>query len=189
MKLRRLLLVTPVLAALSLPAIADEHHDHDHDHDHDRDHDRDHHDRDWHRDHRDFHGRDFRVFTPLELSLWTGGAWLNEWHGGRFGWWWVADGVWYWYPEPAYPYPTYVSEPVVVVQPPPPAYAPPPVAVVQPPPPPAYEPPPAPVVVQAPPPQEGAPPAQSWYYCDNPQGYYPYVQACASGWRPVPVSR
>src|SRR2546428_12259210 len=24
-----------------------------------------------------------------------------------------------------------------------------------------------------------------WYYCANPQGYYPYVQQCPGGWRPV----
>jgi hypothetical protein len=28
-----------------------------------------------------------------------------------------------------------------------------------------------------------APPV--WYYCDNPQGYYPYVQQCPGGWRTV----
>jgi hypothetical protein len=25
----------------------------------------------------------------------------------------------------------------------------------------------------------------TWYYCDNPQGYYPYVPSCALPWRPV----
>jgi hypothetical protein len=39
---------------------------------------------------------------------------------------------------------------------------------------------PAPVVV---PPTA---PAPSWYYCENPQGYYPYVQQCPGGWRAVP---
>jgi hypothetical protein len=29
------------------------------------------------------------------------------------------------------------------------------------------------------------PPAASWYYCDGERGYYPYVQQCAGGWRPV----
>jgi len=29
------------------------------------------------------------------------------------------------------------------------------------------------------------PPPASWYYCDNPAGYYPYVQQCPGGWRPV----
>jgi hypothetical protein len=33
----------------------------------------------------------------------------------------------------------------------------------------------------------GAAPAQSnyWYYCDNPQGYYPYVKECPAGWQKV----
>jgi len=39
-----------------------------------------------------------------------------------------------------------------------------------------------------------APPAYSkpgqqqpsyWYYCQNPQGYYPYVKSCPGGWIPV----
>ena len=38
----------------------------------------------------------------------------------------------------------------------------------------------------APPPYEAAPPAaQTWYYCDDPQGYYPNVQACNHAWQPV----
>jgi hypothetical protein len=57
------------------------------------------------------------------------------------------------------------------------------------PPPPVYY---APAPVYAPAPQPAyvapAPQGQAWYYCDNPQGYYPYVQACSSGWRQVPVS-
>ncbi len=44
----------------------------------------------------------------------------------------------------------------------------------------------APPVVVAPPTQVYVQPAPpTWYYCDNPQGYYPYVQQCPSGWRPV----
>jgi hypothetical protein len=30
-----------------------------------------------------------------------------------------------------------------------------------------------------------APPQQYWYYCDDPPGYYPYVQQCPAGWRQV----
>jgi hypothetical protein len=37
-----------------------------------------------------------------------------------------------------------------------------------------------PIVVQ---PQPA--PTASWYYCENPQGYYPYVPQCPSGWRAV----
>ena len=46
-----------------------------------------------------------------------------------------------------------------------------------------------PVVVQ-PPPQVYAlppPPPPVWYYCENPQGYYPYVPQCPGGWRQVPA--
>lgn len=113
---------------------------------------------------RDFHGRDFRRFSVEERGLWLGGRWFHDFHNGRYGWWWVVDGVWYFYPQPIYPYPTYIPEPEAVVSAPPPG---------------AYPTPPA-YGVPAPPP--------AWYYCDNPQGYYPYVQACSSGWRQVPAA-
>ena len=29
------------------------------------------------------------------------------------------------------------------------------------------------------------PPASYWYYCQNPQGYYPYVKECPGGWMKV----
>jgi hypothetical protein len=48
-------------------------------------------------------------------------------------------------------------------------------------PPPVYETP----VYQAPAPI--APQAPTWYYCDNPPGYYPNVQSCPSPWRQVPA--
>jgi hypothetical protein len=150
----RFLLAMPILAALALPAWAD---DHDH---HDRDRDRDHHDHDRYdhrdrRDHRDFHGHDFRFFTPFELSLWTGGGWAQEWHDGRLAWWWVVDGVWYWYPQPIYPYPTYIPEPVVMAPPPP---APPPAVIY------AAPPPPPAVIYVAPPP----PPPRPTFEIDIP---------------------
>jgi hypothetical protein len=28
---------------------------------------------------------------------------------------------------------------------------------------------------------------QYWYFCRNPEGYYPYVQECTSGWEEQPV--
>lgn len=46
-------------------------------------------------------------------------------------------------------------------------------------PPPVYVQPSPRVYVQSPPPQP------YWYYCDNPPGYYPYVQQCPGGWRQV----
>ena len=43
-----------------------------------------------------------------------------------------------------------------------------------------------PSVFVTPPPQVYVQPTPpTWYYCDDPQGYYPYVQQCPSGWRPV----
>ena len=46
-----------------------------------------------------------------------------------------------------------------------------------------------PVVVQQPPVYEQpAPTPQApayWYYCQNPQGYYPYIQQCPNGWMQV----
>ncbi len=76
-------------------------------------------------------------------------------------------------PLPAIPIPYYAPPPVV--------YAPPPVYYAAGQPAPVYAPPrraaPAPV----------APQAQTWYYCDNPKGYYPYVSACNAGWRQVPA--
>ena len=29
------------------------------------------------------------------------------------------------------------------------------------------------------------PPPAYWYYCDDARGYYPYVEKCPGGWRPV----
>jgi hypothetical protein len=31
-------------------------------------------------------------------------------------------------------------------------------------------------------------PSQSWYYCSDPAGYYPYVAQCNTGWQAVPAS-
>ncbi|MDB5855987.1 MAG: hypothetical protein JWR22_4028 [Herminiimonas sp.] len=53
----------------------------------------------------------------------------------------------------------------------------------------------APVVAAAPPVyveqgQEGqqgsSMPSNYWYYCTNPQGYYPTVRECPNGWQQVP---
>ncbi len=77
-----------------------------------------------------------------------------------------GPGPWYYGPPPVVyaPPPAYYYPPPVVYAPPPPVYAPPPVA-------------PTPV----------APQAQTWFYCDNPKGYYPYVPTCNAGWRQVPA--
>ena len=61
----------------------------------------------WHGDIRDFRGRDF--------AIWRGGHWMHGAHGGRSGWWWVAGGVWYFYPAPVYPYPNPYVPPAIIV--------------------------------------------------------------------------
>jgi hypothetical protein len=30
--------------------------------------------------------------------------------------------------------------------------------------------------------------SQTWYYCSDPAGYYPYVTQCSTGWQTVPAS-
>ena len=32
------------------------------------------------------------------------------------------------------------------------------------------------------------PSSQTWYYCSDPAGYYPYVAQCNAGWQAVPAS-
>jgi hypothetical protein len=103
-----------------------------------------------------FYGRSFDSLGPRDLGLWRGGHWVHDWHGGRYGWWWIVGGWWYFYPAPVYPYPRYVP-PAVVVQQPPPV-------------------------------PTGLPPAPYWYFCDSPQGYYPYVASCNRPWRTVPAT-
>lgn len=61
--------------------------------------------------------------------------------------------------------------------PPPVYYAPPPVVVQQ-----GYV--AQPAVAAAP----AAPSPGYWYYCNNPQGYYPYIRQCSSQWMTVPAN-
>lgn len=66
----------------------------------------------------------------------------------------------------------------------PPAYAPGPYWG----PPPYYYPAPPLVVVPQQPQayvQRNQPESDYWYYCQNPQGYYPYIRSCPGGWMKV----
>lgn len=122
-----------------------------------------------------FRGHDVHRFERGDLIRWRGGRWSNSCFGGRCGWWWFSAGQWYFYDRPIYPYPLVVSgigfvdpayidpAPVVITEPPP-------FAVM-----------PAPL---QPAPRSAAP--QFWYYCDNPQGYFPSVQTCNTQFRQVP---
>jgi hypothetical protein len=63
---------------------------------------------DWHR-HGDFqHDHHF--------DHWHDGRWFNGFHDGRTGWWWIVDGLWYFYPAPVYPYPDPYTPPTVVIE-------------------------------------------------------------------------
>ena len=48
-----------------------------------------------------------------------------------------------------------------------------------------------PVYIQQPPPVVQQYPPGYWYYCRNPEGYYPYIKECPGGWQqvePIPPS-
>jgi hypothetical protein len=109
------------------------------------------------------HGERFRGdigrFHDHDWGLWRGGHWEHGDHDGRFGWWWIAGGAWYFYPAPVYPYPDPYVPPVAVITPP------------------------AQPAVQGLPPQP-----KYWYHCTSPNGYYPYVASCQGGWQAVPAT-
>lgn len=110
-----------------------------------------------------FRNHDVRHFEHNDLIRWRGGHWNNSCFGGRCGWWWLAAGQWYFYERPIYPYPLVVSG-IEFAEP---AYV---------------EPVPAAIAT----PHGAAAPPQFWYYCDDPQGYFPAVQTCNMPFRQVP---
>lgn len=65
-----------------------------------------------HRGHGDIHR-----FHEHDIVIWRGGRWVNAWHDGRVGWWWVVGPRWYYYPTPVYPYPDPYLPPGVAVVP------------------------------------------------------------------------
>ena len=73
--------------------------------------------------HEEFHGwhGDIHAFHEHDLEVWRGGRWYRGNHDGRFGWWWLVAGAWYFYPQPVYPYPDPYQPPVPVVVAPEPA--------------------------------------------------------------------
>lgn len=89
-------------------------------------------------------------------------GWFGGWRNGYYprGYWWgpriYAYPGWWW------PYPYSYSYPY-------PSYQPPPEVIEQPP---AYS-----------EPEQQQP--DYWYYCRNPQGYYPYIKSCPGGWMQV----
>jgi len=106
---------------------------------------------------------------------WHGGGGYGGWHGGHggYGGRWYGGGIYFgspfYYPYYAYPYYSYpysYYSPTIVTTPAaPPVY-----------------------IQQAPQPQQQ--PSQNlaagyWYYCHNPEGYYPYIKQCPGGWQQV----
>lgn len=156
MNIKRILninaLVIVTLAAASMPTSADEWRGSER-------HDSEWHGSDWHGPRGPWHG-DFRHFDRHDYRLWRAGSWRQMRHEGRFGWWWIAGGEWFFYSQPVYPYPdpyAYVPRETIVVQPSPH--------------------------------QTSAPPApQFWYFCAAANGYYPYVPSCPGGWQAVPAT-
>ena len=161
---------------------------------------------------------DIHRFHEYDFGRWRGGRWVHARHAGRNGWWWIVGGVWYFYPVPVYPYPDPFLPPGAVAPfasgPMPgsaqqtwyycanpsgyypyvpqcgtawqamPANAPagsPPLTA-------APFPVPSAPVMSAPAPMPAPPGQQTWYYCTDPQGYYPTVPECRSGWQQVPAS-
>ncbi|MGA7749189.1 MAG: hypothetical protein WCA63_03490 [Gallionella sp.] len=111
-------------------------------------------------------GHEIHRFGDRDLHIWRGGHWHNGRHGGRLGWWWIVGGVWYFYPQPVYPYPDPYTPSVTVINQQP--------AVVVP-------------QTNTPVPVQPQQAAQLYYYCDSAKGYYPYVPNCTEGWRAVPA--
>lgn len=119
----------------------------------------------------------FAVLLMLLLgALVSGSVWADPGgHGGRGGWHGHGHGGWhgrshvgivigaplFWAPASPYYYPA-----------PYPYYAPPVVAVPATP----------PVYIER---GDEAASDEYWYFCSNPQGYYPYVKQCPPGWQQV----
>lgn len=106
---------------------------------------------------------DIRRFHQRDYLTWNRGRWFHGEHNGDDGWWWVVGSSWYQYSTPTYPFP----DPYV-----PGDMAPPPTNVAN---------------ADAPIPDTDTPPSAPsyWYYCDKPQGYYPYVVDCNNDWQLV----
>lgn len=109
------------------------------------------------------HGWGTRVGHGWGTRPWGWGARPWGW-GPGWAWglgWGLGWGFPYWgYPYGGYPYSYYGGSPAVIEQQSP-----------------TY-------VEPAPQPEE----TYSWYYCQNPRGYYPYVEHCPGGWTKVSPS-
>ena len=111
-----------------------------------------------------FYGHDYAHFTTADRDRWRHGTWHHQFIDGRYGWWFVVDGIWYFFDAPVYPYPT--SIPDVVYIPDEDYYG---------------------DEEDAAPPPPG-PSGNYYYFCPDSQTYYPYVTSCPSPWQPVAMT-
>lgn len=111
-------------------------------------------------------GRLFFI-SALLFAAASSTAWADHIHyGARVGIY-VGPSVGWYYPPPYPAYPYYYGYPAVVAVPDAPTY-----------------------IEQGPAsPEPAQPPSQApsdyWYYCSNPNGYYPYIKQCPGGWQRV----
>ena len=103
------------------------------------------------------------IFPAAILIMLFAGT-LPAYAGGHFrGSIWIGPGWWgppryHYYYDPYYPYPPYYAQPPVIIERQPEVYT------------------------------QPAPQRQEqsyWYFCTNPQGYYPYIKRCPGGWLKV----
>jgi hypothetical protein len=125
-----------------------------------------------HADFRGFHG-DPRHWDARHFAMWRGGGWHHGCYFGRCGWWWLVDGVWYWYAAPVYPFPLVVSA-IVAAD----------IAAAATMAPPLPGPGPAPYMPAPPPPPPGP---TTYWFCASSGAYYPAVPTCTTPWQPVPA--
>lgn len=109
----------------------------------------------------EFHGRDLGHLDAGQRNMWRQGRWHHGQYGGLYGWWWFVGGYWYWYEEPIFPYPDYISDQVE-----------PDTGEEEP--------------SDATPPDNLQ--GDVYYYCSDPSGYYPYVATCNQSWETVPAT-
>ena len=109
------------------------------------------------------HDHNVSHFSAQDRATWQHGRWQHGNHHGRNGWWWNSGGTWFFYDQPVYPYPGYVSNTYYDDD--------------------YYD---GGGYDGYADPGYGASPGDGgyyWYYCNNPAGYYPYVKSCRGPWR------
>jgi hypothetical protein len=107
------------------------------------------------------------AFSSAVVAQHRGGGhwgWGGRGYWGGYGWW----GYPYWWDYPYYPYYYPYSYPYYD----PYYYG-------------GYGEPPVPPQGVTPPAESGQQQPSYWYFCQNPEGYYPYVKECPGGWMKV----